>query len=330
MEKPFSYQYGKKIKGLSVDIWEQIAAEIGIKYRFIPMTESEDKALNQLNSGNLDALIGPVMVTHHYVNKASFSRPYFINKLGIIYKSRSESFWSVISAIFKETLFIIFIFYIGMLTLFILLFYIFEYQLCKKKQEPPPHFFHFIWPTIITLLSLNLVRKSSSVHDKVANVFWMLISLSFIAIFSAMISASLTISHSDISYSGQQNFRKLTHQKVAIIKGTYADYFTDRLDIEKVYVPNYQSAIKMVEEGKVEAFIDNYATINYKHAHFKNKELFIKKMNIGTSEIAFAFRKEDPIIAKIDNILTKLQDSNKIRYTCLQYLKDNDAYFCFI
>ena len=89
---PFA-QYNEKIfQGISVEFWQEIAANVNLKYRLIPqpgITVGIDRDV----AGELDVLIGPISITSERFRKVTFTQPYFNAKIGLLVSGENVSVW---------------------------------------------------------------------------------------------------------------------------------------------------------------------------------------------------------------------------------------------
>lgn len=74
--EPFVINENDNWKGISVEIWDLVSQEIGIKYVPKPYA-SVSQALNDLSSGKIDVLVGPTSITSERSELVEFSQPYF-------------------------------------------------------------------------------------------------------------------------------------------------------------------------------------------------------------------------------------------------------------
>ena len=98
---PFAIEDGDEFKGISVDIWKEIAREQEFEYELIrqPTVLS---GLNAVANDELDLLIGPISITPQRLEtmKIEFTQPIFFVEIGLVLPSRSPSLWSRVKPFF--------------------------------------------------------------------------------------------------------------------------------------------------------------------------------------------------------------------------------------
>src|SRR5215475_1082344 len=86
---PYSMRNAKgEWRGLTVDLWKQLAAQMGVRYRFVPT--SEDAILEALASGRLDTAAGPIGATLERQRVVDFSQTYLETGLAMAVRRRGR------------------------------------------------------------------------------------------------------------------------------------------------------------------------------------------------------------------------------------------------
>lgn len=78
---PFLIRDGDEYEGFVLDLWKQIAVINNFEYELVLQTNTQD-ALDALNSGELDLLIGPFSITSERLQTVNFTRPFLSPVLG--------------------------------------------------------------------------------------------------------------------------------------------------------------------------------------------------------------------------------------------------------
>ncbi|MGH9664379.1 MAG: transporter substrate-binding domain-containing protein, partial [Bryobacteraceae bacterium] len=90
--EPFVVKTTRSLEGISVEIWQAMAAQAGWRYKLLPYADVP-QALNALFSGDLDLVVGPVSITAERTRYARFSQPYFESSLSILAPTAQPSVW---------------------------------------------------------------------------------------------------------------------------------------------------------------------------------------------------------------------------------------------
>ena len=76
--------------GLSIDLWQQIADALGLKFEFREYDYDISGLLQAVEHGQVDAILGPLPVTAAYEEKFDFSHAYFSSGLGIAIRHKPQ------------------------------------------------------------------------------------------------------------------------------------------------------------------------------------------------------------------------------------------------
>ena len=90
--EPFVVHVGGLRKGISVEIWDEVAKRAKWRYEFTDYA-SVPEAMNALHHGELDLAIGPVSITAERAEYALFSQPYFSSYLAILSRTEAPTPW---------------------------------------------------------------------------------------------------------------------------------------------------------------------------------------------------------------------------------------------
>src|SRR5262249_37756916 len=87
---PYSFKSPEgQWRGFSVDLWRQIADDLGLRYRLVEA--SEDEALEALADRRLDVCAGPVAVTMDRERVLDFTESYLTSGLSIAVRQRGRT-----------------------------------------------------------------------------------------------------------------------------------------------------------------------------------------------------------------------------------------------
>jgi polar amino acid transport system substrate-binding protein len=75
-------------EGIAVEVWQRLAARLGWRYEAVRF-EDVPHALQALERGEIDLVVGPVSITAQRAAHVQFTQPYFQSSLSIM--SRSEA-----------------------------------------------------------------------------------------------------------------------------------------------------------------------------------------------------------------------------------------------
>lgn len=330
---PFTSQKQDGVfQGFVTAIWREVAEDSGINYHLINAGDNSQVAVQAMKAGKFDGLIGPISVTTSRLRFVSFSRPFFLNKLSAVSLKPSNSFWKIVlhmlAAFFAWSIFTYFI----LLLIFSFLHYLLErhYSVDEYNHKFYKSFIYSFWVNTIALLANDYQQKPKSPGARLVMVFWMLISVVFLAELTATLTSALTISKSNLDLSGKSTIKSLYQRNIAVQAKSYAVGSADRLGASLTVTKNLGEAFDLLKENKVNAVLGNYLTLKYYVRANIDKDFEPNPIVIGANEMAFAFPKNSALLEPVNFALTKLQDNNVIHGICEKYLNFEDSASCVI
>jgi ABC-type amino acid transport substrate-binding protein len=227
LSSPFVVKTNGKLHGPSVWLWEKIAEENNIPYKYVEFTF--DKLLKGLSNKTIDVALSPLTITSKRSKKMDFSTPYYIAHSSLIEKDMStlQSSLKFISAFFSINFFRA----LGVLAIIILVFgflvWIFERKGNKEEFEKGiKGLWSGFWWSAVTMTTVGYGDKSpKTVGGRIIALFWMFTAIIVISGLTASISSSLTIYKSDSANNTIQNFKNKT---IGTIKNSGTDEWLKR------------------------------------------------------------------------------------------------------
>ena len=73
---PFVFEEGQEDRGIAIEIWDELAGKHDWNYEF-KNYESVEAALQSLNEGESDLVVGPISITSNRVENYRFSQPFY-------------------------------------------------------------------------------------------------------------------------------------------------------------------------------------------------------------------------------------------------------------
>lgn len=319
-EPPISYvSRSGEYRGIAVDIWEEIATLLQLKYKYTPVHTTYEQAIRDLAAGKYDLLVGPVSVTHERIKLIDYSRPYFLNKVGVAVKDKKVNFFTTISSIFGITLLILIISFFVCFIIFSHVFWLYERDKCKQvSKNYRDGIKEAMWTTITSFLR-DVLYDPKSTGARIVLGFWLLLSVIFMATISAVVTATLTYSLTQ-GYAPFEHVSDLNNKLIGVEKDT-ADVQIALEFGAKVYQQDttYLS-LQSLSTGYVNGVVGDYFlmhTIIRTHPELK---VHMSNLILSNDEYAFAIRNGNKLRKDIDTYLTMLQDKGFTAAICKQYI----------
>ena len=310
-------------QGLSADLWQAVASVLGVPYE-IREFDTIDDLLGATEEKQIDVAIA-LAVTEQREIKLDLSQAYYRSGLAIaISKDRLKGGWL---AVFGRLFHLDILKIIGILILLGLIagtaVWIFEN---RRNQEmfgggSTNGFGHAVWWAAVTMTTVGYGDKvPRTLGGRMVAIFWMMASIALISIFTASISASLTVERLTGKVRGPQD---LPHVRVGSIDQPTLMDLLDQRGIAPIPFLNEQDGLKALVEGETDAFV--YDELILKHLV---KTDFPGRIHIlpGTFEhyyISMGMPVDSPLREPINRALLKVMKKDKWTQIVNQYIGFN-------
>jgi polar amino acid transport system substrate-binding protein len=327
---PFVITGDGEQKGISIELWEEVARINHWQYKYTFLPESGYLDIEPLlKAKKLDVIIGPIAITYHRMSDISFTIPYFISTSNVITRDIQSSFGKLLLHFVKE----VFRLPLAVLLLTVL---ICSFLIWLKERHNFPNNFpqsfskgipYSIWYGFHTIFSVDIFFEIKDTFSRILTVIMLICSLALVSIAVASITSALTLSHSG-STSKIGALEDLRDQPVAIIAGTDVKGFLQNLDVNVVLEGSLPEAFSALDHGDAVAIItDKLLVMNYLKKH-KVSKVHITDLVIRSNIMSFALQKDSPLRGPINDAIVSLQNKDWIYRMCLRYLSRRDAAFC--
>lgn len=254
-EEPFIVK-GPPFSGVSVDIWEKIAAANFWTFEFVPFS-SVDEGVQAVASGDVDILAGNVGITKDRLAKVEFSQPFFRSGFQImIPEARPHSVVRLGEDLLDILKMEVFWYVVAAVLVFTILVFLFETRhnpdFPKTKREGLAEAFYYV-------ISLALTGKSSykgfpGVLGRLVMVAWMILGIITVAYLTSSITSTMTLEKMGSRISGPED---LPGKTVAAIQGSTAEHYLREKGITIYPASDLASAVEALLQRKASAIVDD-------------------------------------------------------------------------
>ncbi len=306
--------------GIAPYIWNEISEDLKWEYDYVRYNTVVE-ALDALNKGETDLVVGPVTINSERLEQFKFSQPYYQSSLAIAYKEGSFSIWNVFKLIFSvKLLFAIGIFLIILTLVGTLLW------LAERKASPdqfPADAANGIgtgmWLAIVTMSTTGYGDKAPiTLTGRIIAGAWMIISIISATSMVAGIASVLTFSN--FQSVDIQNMEQLSGKKVATIAGSPSVEFLREFKVVIKSAPTIQDAMKMLKNKEVEAIVYDRPQLMFYINNHEDENLKIAKAEYYKQGYGFAFPKESELTYDVNRTLLQLAEDQKILEITEEYL----------
>lgn len=258
---PFSFEEDGDATGFSIDLWAEVAAELGLDYQ-IQRFEDFGSMLGAVEAGEVDLSIANISITSAREEKMDFSHPIFESGLQVMIPVGGDAVPSVWKAFLSKDLLLAIVAAFALLFGGGMMMWAFE-----RKAQP-----YFDLPAKDAMFpsfwwALNLVvnggfeeRMPRSAFGRIFGVILVVSSLFIVSVFVARITAVMTVEAINTNVS---NVSDLYGKNVGTITGSTAGEFLQNRDIHFEGFSDLDALKSGFEGGRLDAVVFDAPILAY-------------------------------------------------------------------
>ncbi len=300
---PFSFKNSAgEWEGISVWLWQKIADEVGLAYKFKEF--DLEGLINGVGDGSLDAAIGALTITVKRESLFDFTHSFFHTGLGVATsKTSGQGFYSVFRQFLQGDFLRVLSVVLLCLIIFTLLIWFFEWQMVKKNPEKfnvaRASVISSLWWSLVILIGKN-DRHPLSFFGRVLALLWMIASLIIASSITAVIASLLTVNE----IQGNINsVHSLARARVATVRSSSSAEFLTGARINFRAVPNVNTGLRLLSNKKLDAFVYDKPLLRYLISQNFVDELEVLGFTLEPQSYGFALKSDSPYREKINQSL---------------------------
>lgn len=322
--EPFVFRGEQINEGIAIEIWKKLADRQGWNYSLQPF-DTVDAALQSLQEGSLDAVVGPISITSNRVEDFRFSQPFYNSSLAIVSRLDELSIWDKIQLFFSIELLFAVIAFLLILAIVGTFFWLAERKksLDQFPSDPVSGIGSGMWLAIVTMSTTGYGDKAPiTLWGRIIAGSWMIISIIFATSMVAGIASTLTLASLDTSTITKVS--QLANKKVATISGSPSEVFLKESKARPVGVNNLEEAISRLKNNEVDAIVYDRPQLMYYLKKEENEGLFLANAEYYKQGYGFAFPLEGSLVYDTNRALLELAEDQETEVIIDNYLKRED------
>ncbi|MGD8810119.1 MAG: transporter substrate-binding domain-containing protein [Gammaproteobacteria bacterium] len=310
-------------RGLSVDLWREVAEAVGIDYE---LREADlEVTLDLLRNREIDAAITAISATSAREASIDFSHPYYVTGLGQAFATQRSSAWvQTLRRFFSLE----FLSALGSLALVLLaagfLIWLFERRVNAEEfghGDVARGLGDGFWWSAVTMTTVGYGDKApKTLGGRLVALVWMFLSLIIIASFTASIAASLTTGE---LIESQLRDRPLSELDVGVLEGSAAEEFVRTRGAVPVSFDSVSAALGALSAGTVDTVIHDEPILRYE-IRAAQIPVDLSLRVLARDDYAFALQEGSPQRNAINVALLGLLDERRWQDIRARYLGDVD------
>lgn len=317
---PFAMKDGSgKWSGLSVELWEKIAVDLGLKYRYADAA-TVPELLDGAAAGKFDIAFGALTVTADREQRLDFTQSYYVTGLGIAVPTVSSMSWVPIVRAMTSFGFLQAV--IGLLGLALLagvLMWIFERRhnedfsggLGKGLTSS------VWWSTLAMTQRTRSDTGPKTLAGRIVGIVWMIASIIAIAVFTAGITSLLTTKQMQGLVHGVEDLRSV---RVGTVRGTAADTTLTKVRIKHRGYETAVEGLNALRTGKIDAFVFDKPLLAWTIRQNYSSAVQLLDTTFDPQNYAFALPNGSPLRKSVTVALLNAAQSDWWKDATFRYL----------
>lgn len=267
---PFVIEENGEYTGLTVHLWEHIASEMDLEYRF------EETSIRNMIDGAADstyyASASALTITADREELVDFTHPYIVTGLGIAVSYKPAGAIQAFKAIFLGEFIWVVSLLIGLLLFWGLLVWVFERH--ENREEFGGSTAEGIgsgfWWAAVTMTTVGYGDKSPrTLGGRIVGFIWMFAAIILISFFTASIASSLTVTQLDSRVNGPED---LPNVRVGALQNSATLTFLGAENIRATSFQTIDEGLRAVERETIDAFVHDAPILSYyTNRDYKNR-----------------------------------------------------------
>lgn len=313
-------QRGDEIDGLMVELWEDIADDLGYAYGYT-LTDMNE-LIDGLGQGRYDLALGAISITPNRERLVDFTHAVNPSGTGIAMgrEKVSNSFlrkWGPIIIDLLKLMVTLFL----MLLLSAAIVYLIERKYAEGTDDPDRYIGSIadgLWWSAVTMTTVGYGDKvPRSRAGKMLGIVWIFISIIFFSLFTANASAKLSESYVE---SAMNTLDDLRGARVAAVDKSSGAEFLRRENIAYESHPDIKAAITAVLDGNADAVVSNVPVLKYHNKSVFHDKLLISDNFLLRNNMGIALPPGSPLKEPINRILLEKISEPKWQYAVYKYI----------
>ncbi len=311
---PFSKYDEQTFQGISVELWQELAATTNLKYEFIAQPGVK-VGIDRVVAGELDILIGPISITAERFQKVAFTQPYFNAQIGLLISGENNSVWNRIRPLFQLAV----ISSVG--GLFLILFTVGNLIWLAESRRNPEQFpkqyirgvGNGMWFALVTLTTVGYGDKTPVTKTgKVITSLWMLITMVASSSLTAGIATVMTLL---LSAEATEEFTQpedIRGKQIAVVSGTTGEKWAKTYEARLLQSPNLDQAIERLKSGQAEGVMFDIPALQYYLYQHPEVPFRVASLSIAFEDYGFVLPLNNKLTRDLNLAIVKLKQSGRL------------------
>jgi len=310
--EPFVIARDGRLSGFSIDVWEDVAREIGVETEYV-VVSTVPEILEAVRDSKVDAGIAAITITSDREKVVDFSHVFYRSGLRVAVPAFSSPSWLTTASKFLSTdvLFLC----VSLVCLTLLTAHLLWLIERGSNSDCFPATYvagvgEAIWWSVATIITGGCESKAPvSLLGRLVAVAWMLGSIVLVATFTATLASQMTTASISGVIGGPDG---LTNRSVATVQGTVVVDALQELRAVAVLCESIDLAISAASKGKAEAVVFDAPVLAYKIQNTPQCPVHLVGPVFKHQDYGIAVPPGSPLREKINRSLLAIGESGRL------------------
>jgi len=253
-----------ELTGLCVDLWEDVAREMGVEYEYVRYTDPTGM-IRALDFGEIDIAINPLYVSGVRLNMFEVSQPFFISSVGVATTTATRSqFQAFLQNFFSLAFLKIVLLLFGVLLFFGTILWAVEREENRYQFRPGLRgLLDGLWWAAVTMTTVGYGDKAPKTQTgRTIAVVWMFTAVIIVSSFTATIASTLTVNTLAAKIEALEDLT--TVERIGTVSASSSHDFLVSHDIPPSH--SYETpkkALRALSRGQVDVVVYDRPVMRY-------------------------------------------------------------------
>ncbi|WP_222983864.1 ion channel [Flagellimonas meishanensis] len=261
---PFVIKDAEGFSGVSVDLWEHIAQEMGVPFKY-ELYSDEVGIVRSLDYDELDLTINPMAVNKTRLERFMVTQPFYISSIGVVTTVNSQSKFRIFINNFfsRDFLNVVLLLVLVLLTFGTILWFVERRKNQYQFRPGIKGLFDGLWWAAVTMTTVGYGDKAPKTNlGKTIAIIWMFTAIIIISSFTATIASTLTVNTLEASIDGLDDLQ--TIERLGVVGASDGETFALQQGIRpfRTYRTAPQ-ALRALSRKEIEVLIHDKTALEY-------------------------------------------------------------------
>ena len=319
--EPFSFIKNDKRTGYSIELWANIAKELGINSNYV-VTGTAKQMIRDVQDNKANVAVGALSITSEREKVVDFSQPFFESGLRVLVRKNAGGAASILAALSHKlsnwqvgTGFAV-----ALAIMFGISYLVWKFEHPVNEEMWPRSYWQGMAESIWWTISIFLVGGADNkgpigTGGRIVATLWMFMSVIAVSLLTASLSAVLTVNSLPGEITGPND---LYGRSVGTVVGSTSENWLNEQTStsgEKINVKTYQDvqqSINALKSGLIKAVVFDAPILQYHVNKEKDDILEFAGDIFERANYGFAVKRDSPLREQINQAMLKLSENGLV------------------